>query len=108
MLETEIKNLVAQIEKLNSNFEALFKPANTPETKPEPVQEKAPADNAPEEKTQDLPKREDLKDLALAKIRGNRDNKEKVKAILSDCGVGAFDELEDKDLLKVKEKVAAL
>jgi isochorismate hydrolase len=97
MLETEIKNLSAQIEKLNSNFEALFNKANSEPVKEEPKTEKVETTTA-----------QDIKDLCLIKARSNKDNKAKIKSILKDKGASVVDDLKETDYEEVKKLIGAL
>lgn len=100
MLETEIKNLTAQIEKLNSNFEALFNSANCA-----PVEQvKEPA----KEETKPTITRDSLRELCISKVRGNSENKKKVKDILKTKGASLVDDLKDEDLEEVQTLLGAL
>jgi hypothetical protein len=100
MLETEIKNLTAQIEKLNSNFEALFNSANGSPVK----QEKEPLT----EETKPTITRDSLRELCLTKVRGNSTNKTKVKDILKTKGASLVDDLKEEDLEEVQKLLGAL
>ncbi len=102
MLETEIKNLSAQIEKLNNNFEAMFNSANAnAETKPVETEEP---------KTEQVEKitAQNIKDLCLLKARANKDNKAKIKAALKSKGASVVDDLKESDYEEVKKLIGAL
>lgn len=101
MLETEIKNLTSQIEKLNINLEALFNAANSEPTK-EPVKEEPKSEQA------DKITAQDIKDLCLVKARADKSNKAKIKDILKDKGASVVDDLNKSDYEDVKKLIGAL
>lgn len=113
MLETEIKNLTAQIEQLNANF-AQFFTASTQEVKADkPVKQKET--KAPEQaKVGDTPKvetqktRDDLRELCLIKVRSDRKVKDKIFKVFGEFGGQVVDDLKDDDIQTVFNKVSAL
>ena len=116
MLETEIKKLSAQIEQLNSNFEKFF---NATTLQPEPEAEpEAEAGAEPEAEAEAEPEAEpeaeagitgdDVRQLCLEKSRENKENKAKIKAILSDLGAKLVSDLNEEGLVIARNKIGAL
>ena len=120
MLETEIKKLSAQIEQLNSNFEKFFNAA-TLEAQTEPKAEpKAEAQTEPKAEPKAEPEAEaeaqpeagitgdDVRQLCLEKSRENKENKAKIKAILSDLSAKLVSDLNEEGLVIARNKIGAL
>ena len=111
MLETEIKNLTAQIEQLNANFAQFFSvstqevKADKPvkQVKQEEVETSEPTKEQVKEKTRD-----DLRELCLVKVRSDRKLKDKIFKIFGEFGGQVVDDLKDEDVNAVFEKVAVL
>ncbi len=109
MLETEIKNLTAQIEKLNSNFEALFNAANSePRLTREQKTEGEKVFNANASEQVEKITAQDIKDLCLIKARADKDNKAKIKDILKSKGASVVDDLKESDYAEIKTLIGAL
>lgn len=109
MLETEIKNLTAQIEKLNNNFDALFNSANSePELTPEQKTEGEKVFNAVASENVEKITAQDIKDLCLIKARADKNNKAKIKDILKGKGASVVDDLKDSDYEDVKKLIGVL
>ncbi len=120
MLETEIKKLSAQIEQLNSNFEKFFNSATSqPEAQPEAQPEQQPEaqpEQQPEQQPETQPEQQpetsvtgdDVRQLCLEKSRENKENKAKIKAVLSDLGAKLVSDLNDEGLTVARNKIGAL
>ena len=117
MLETEIKKLNANIEKLNDllteavKLNALPQGAqdyakakgvvSEPDEAPEQAEESPSASN---EKAASLSV-EDLQSICLKLVRDNRDNKAKIKAVLSERGAKTLKHLDPSVLCEVKAEI---
>jgi hypothetical protein len=106
MLETEIKKLSSQIEQLNNNFAQFFEMSVSSETTPAVTVE----DDQLELEQNEAPTvtKETVRDLCMVKSREAKDNRAKVKKILSDLGAKLVDDLSNDDLIKARDLIGAL
>ena len=113
MLETKIEQLTKQIETLNSNFESFFNSVNNQlEVKEvKEVKEVEDVKEVKDVKEKAKPKcltRQDVRDLCMAKVRADRRNSAKIKAILSGFDAGIVEDVKEEGLQEVAKLIGAL
>lgn len=116
MLETQIKTLNANIEKLNDLLTEAVKLSSLPTaaqdyakakgvvSEPEAIEQEA-VQPEPEQEQAEAVTREMLQANCLRLVRDNRDNKAKIKEVLSGYGVATITKLADKDVAPAHVKI---